>query len=601
MQLRQVFSPILVAASLAGGFRAHAAPTPEPSPTAAETAAPGDEEASRSSGPEDPFDRGTPRGAMVGYLQACRDGDYERAAQYLDLRRLPASERATRGPELARHLKVVLDRELWVDVDALSDDPEGDTEDGLPSYRDSAGFIDTSHGPVNVLLQRVPREDGVRIWELSSATVERIPALYAEFGNGPLEGLLPSWMLELRLLEVALWQWCALLALVLVAAALSWLAVFLVEKGIAPLARRTVTDLDDRVVSATAQPLRLLAALGLFALGTLPLGLAVPVRHFLAEAESALAIVAVTWLLLRLADILTLVAMRRLEQRGNGTALGVVPIGQKTVKAFVLALAAVAMLDSFGFNVTALLAGLGVGGIAVALAAQKSLENLFGGVTLLADRPVKVGDFCRFGDRVGTVEAVGLRSTRVRTLDRTLVSVPNAQFSTMELENFAARDRIWYHPTLGLRYETTAEQLRFILVEIRRMLYAHPRVTPDPARIRFVGFGAYSLDLEVFAYVDTRDYGEYLEIAEDLNLRIIDLVEAAGSSFAFPSQTLYLGRDEGLDAKRVEEAEGQVQQWRERNQLYLPRFPAEAMREVDDSLDYPVEGSPDHRHPAERS
>ena len=153
------------------------------------------------------------------------------------------------------------------------------------------------------------------------------------------------------------------------------------------------------------------------------------------------------------------------------------------------------------------MAGLGVGGIAVALAAQKTVENFIGGITLYADQPVRVGEFCRFGGTVGTVEDVGLRSTRVRTLDRTIVTIPNSEFSNFQIENFARRDRIWYHPTLNVHYETTPDQIRYILVEARRMLYAHPKVDSASARIRFVGFGRASLDLEVFSYVTVTDYG----------------------------------------------------------------------------------------------
>ena len=152
----------------------------------------------------------------------------------------------------------------------------------------------------------------------------------------------------------------------------------------------------------------------------------------------------------------------------------------------------------------------------MALAAQKTVEHLFGGLTLIADQPVKVGDFCRFGDQVGTVERIGLRSTRVRTLDRTVVSVPNGDFAKLRLENFAERDRIWLRVMLGLRYETTPDQLRHVLVDLHELLYAHPRIDPDPARVRFVGFGAYTLDVEIYAYVRTADYNEFLAVREDL-------------------------------------------------------------------------------------
>jgi MscS family membrane protein len=233
-----------------------------------------------------------------------------------------------------------------------------------------------------------------------------------------------------------------------------------------------------------------------------------------------------------------------------------------------------------------------VGGLAVALAAQKTLENLFGGATLIADRPVQVGDFCRFGEKLGTVEEIGMRSTRVRTLERTIVTIPNAEFSSLQLENFGKRDMMKFSPRLGLLYATTPDQLRYVLVEIRRMLYAHPRVLDDPARIRFVGFGDSSLDLEIFAYIDATDFSEYLGIAEDLNLRIMDIVAASGTGFAFPSNTTYLAKDEGSDPEKTRRAEAAVRDWVEREELYLPGFPQAKIDDPDETIEYPSKGAP---------
>jgi MscS family membrane protein len=268
-----------------------------------------------------------------------------------------------------------------------------------------------------------------------------------------------------------------------------------------------------------------------------------------------------------------------------------VPVGGKAAKVTLLGLALLAVLQNVGVNITGILAGLGIGGLAVALAAQKTVENVFGGITLILDQPVRVGDFCRFGERVGTVEEIGLRSTRIRTLDRTVVAVPNAEFVTLHLENFTRRDRIWLKTTIGLRYETTPDQLRHVLVEVRAMLYAHPRIDPAPARIRFVGFGAHSLDLEIFAYVQTTSYDEFLAVQEDIYLRIIDIVAASGTGFAFPSQTLYLASDAGLDGARGHEAEARVRAWRERGELCLPEFPRERVDALRASLDYPPNGA----------
>ena len=228
----------------------------------------------------------------------------------------------------------------------------------------------------------------------------------------------------------------------------------------------------------------------------------------------------------------------------------------------------------------------------MALAARSSIENMLGAITLYVSRPVRVGDFCRFGKTVGTVEEIGLRSTRVRTLDRTVVSVPNAEFARLHLENVAMRDKIRYHPQIRLRCETTPDQIRFILVEVRKLLYAHPKVLRKPARIRFTEFGEYSLDLDIFAYIDVPNYNKFLEVAEDLNLRIMDIIAKSGSSLAVPSQTTYLERGKGLNEELAREAEAQVKKWRKKDELYLPSFPKEKIEELQGSLDYPPTGSP---------
>jgi MscS family membrane protein len=441
---------------------------------------------------------------------------------------VPKDQQDTEGPQLARHLKIALDQTLWVDAETLSRDPAGHLDDGLPPVRDQIGRIETAQGPVDILVQRVPREDGPRIWKISTATVAQIPALYEEFGYGRLGEWIPPIFFEIQFFELQLWQWIGLLALVFLAYLFGWGIAAAITKFAGALVRRTRTDVDDRVVALMVGPLRLIVAVIAFSAGKLTLGLTVPARDLLRGMENTLLIVAVAWIIMRFLDLVEEAVKDRLIRRGQVSATSLLPPGRRTAKVIVIGIAAIAMLSNFGFNVTALVAGLGVGGIAIALAAQKSLENLFGGITLYADQPVRVGDFCRFGDKIGTVEDIGLRSTRVRTLDRTVVSIPNAEFSNLQLENFAKRDRVRYCPRIGLRYETTPEQIRYILVEIRKVLYAHPKVNPDPARIRFVGFGAYSLDLDIFAYVDVTDYSEFLEVAEDLNLRIMDIVEQAG-------------------------------------------------------------------------
>jgi MscS family membrane protein len=570
-----------------------ATPQAEQTAPAAEKPAPlSKDELSKPMGPPDPLNRGTPRGSMYGFITAGRSGDYAKAADFLDLRRLPPSQQG-QGPELARHLKVILDRTLWVDFQMLSDSSDGAGDDGLPAWRDRLGTVETERGPVDLLLQRVPRaDDGVRIWKVSAETVARIPDLYDEFGFGPLEKYLPPFFFEIQALDLALWQWLGLLTLVFVAWLLSWLLSSLVIRALRPLFTRTASMVDDRIVALLQSPVRLALGVLVFSATTVSLGLPIEARGWVSSAAQALLILAFTWALLHLVDLAALMTRERLLRTQQPGAVAFLGPGKKTVKVIIVVLAGIALLGNLGFNVTALVAGFGVGGIAVALAAQRTIENLFGGAMLFADRPVRVGDFCRYGDKIGTVEEIGLRSTRVRSLDRTLITIPNAEFSSIQLENFAARDRIRLFCMIGLRYETTPDQLRYVLAKLREMLLAHPKITPDPARVRFVGFGAYSLDLEVFAYAYTSDWNEFLQIREDIFLRVMDIVEEAGTGFAFPSQTMYVGKDEGLDVAHGRSAAKQVAAWRNEGKLPFPEFPPERRSEIQDTLVYPPEGSP---------
>lgn len=540
----------------------------------------------------------TPRGAVRAYLDSCRAEEFASAARYLDLGDLPASERDQRGPELARRLKIVLDQTLWVNLDTLSTAPEGHAEDGLPGGFDRVGTIATPRGEIEVLVARGTDPSGASIWQFASSTVGSVPTLWEEFGYGPVGEYLPDEFFTVRFLEVDLWQWLGLALLVFGGWIGAWIATGLLKRAVSPFVRRTQTDLDDRLADLMTGPVRLSIALVLFHLGTYALRLRVPVQESVGGVLKGLGVIAGTWLLMRIAHVITDVIRDRLVLEGRTSVVTMVPLARKTIKAVLIAFAAIGFLQNLGFNITGVLAGLGVGGLAVALAAQKTVENLFGGVMVTVDQPVRVGDFCRFGDKVGTVEEVGLRSTRVRTLDRTVVTVPNAEFAQVQIENFASRDRMRLHTVLGLRYETTPDQLRHVLAGLRRLLSAHPRITDDPARVRFVAFGPHSLDLEVFAYADTTDWNEFLKIREDVYLRMMDVVAESGTGFAFPSQTLYLGRDTGIDREKAEKAEGEVRAWRSEGSLPFPDFSPESLARVENTLDYPPRGSA-HAPPAD--
>jgi MscS family membrane protein len=536
--------------------------------------------------PDDEFDRGTPRSAFQGFRKATGEGNFVRGAEYLDLSSLGRGLTLRDGPQMAHQLRIVLDRALWVDFDLLSNDPRGEADDGLPSHLERLGRIETPERAFDILLELVPREDGMYIWKFSSTTVAQIPRLYAHFGYRPFAEALSGVFPEVQFLGLQLWQWIGFLVL----AALAYFAALVVTWGVAFFLRRGETELRQLLARVVTGPVRLLVMVLIFRAYVDLIHPTVAYRALI--RGKTILIIAIVWTIMRLLDILAERLAQRLKARGQKAATVLLgPVGN-FVKICILLIATLMWLDNIGIKVTTFLASLGVGGLALALAARSSIENILGAITLYVSRPVRVGDFCRFGDTVGTVAEIGLRSTRIRTLDRTVVSVPNAAFVRLHLENLAMRDKIRYHPRIRLRYETTPDQVRFILVEVRKLLYAHPKVLRAPARIRFAEFGEHSLDLKIFAYIDVTKYSKFLEVAEDLNLRIMDIIAKSGSSLAFPSQTTYLERGKGLNEELAREAEAQVKKWKEKNELYLPSFPKEKIEELKGSLDYPPMGSP---------
>lgn len=264
---------------------------------------------------------------------------------------------------------------------------------------------------------------------------------------------------------------------------------------------------------------------------------------------------------------------------------------QRFFKAVILIVGFIVILYILGVDVTAGLAALGIGGIALALGAQKSMENFVGSVTLLADQPIRVGDFCKVGEISGTVEKIGMRSTQIRTGERTVITIPNGTLSSESIENYAPRDKFLFENNLELRAETTPDQIRFILVKLRALLYSHPHITKDTLRIRFTEFGASSVILSYYTYVNAANLGESLAVKEDLLLRMMDVVKESGTDFAFPSQTIYISKDNGLSKEKSKSAEEMVEEWRSKNELGNPDFSPAHIEKLKNKIKYPPEGS----------
>jgi MscS family membrane protein len=256
--------------------------------------------------------------------------------------------------------------------------------------------------------------------------------------------------------------------------------------------------------------------------------------------------------------------------------------------------------NNLGVPLYGLFTGLGVGGIAIALAAKPTIENFIGSLNLFADKPVRVGDFCRYGEdalpnwrRIGHIESIGIRSTRIRGIDNSITTIPNADFAMMHIVNYDIRSKMLLLAVLGLRYETTDDQMRYVIAMLRDMLLAHPRVVDEEPRVRFIGFGDYSLNVEIRVNINTSDRDEFRAINEDIYLRVMKIVKEAGTGFAFPSSTVYHSRDDGLDEELQQAAEAKVRGWCSAQELPFPNFTYEYRKNNRNTLDYPPEGSPE--------
>jgi MscS family membrane protein len=541
-------------------------------------------QAAKENAPADQLGRETPSGSVFGFLHAAQDGNYSTAAQYLQM---SSSKRQTDGEGLARKLKVVVDRTFVGSLARISDQPEGIPQEGVPLGQQKVGTLAAGDVEADLILTRVTDANAKRIWLISFETLAKVPELYDQAALHQVESHLPRALVHTVILGMPLWQWLALLAAIPIAAGLAWLLLQLAALPQRFWSRyRRHAELTGWAAAST--PLWLFVGTWIHRIMVAFLGIPLLHRHYYQQVTGVVLIVGFNWLVWQIAERLMQRVRARAVLSGRMGMGSLMLLGQRLLKAVIVIIAAFAIFGTLGFNLSTALAGIGIGGIAIAFAAQKTLENLFGGVSVLGDEVIRVGDFCRFGDRVGTVEDIGLRSTRVRTNDRTELSIPNGSLATMNVENFSRRDKILFNTKLALRGETSPDQLRYVLAEVRRLFYEHPKVETNGARIRFIGIDSGVLTLEIFCYVLTRDFGgEYLAIQEDLLLRIMDIVNASGTGLAFPASTLYLGRDSGLDKEKTAATAHEVQQWREAGKLPFPDFAASDIAEISNSLPYP--------------
>jgi MscS family membrane protein len=469
---------------------------------------------------------------VLGFLAAAYDHKYDVAAQYLNSR-----ERGSDATTLAQQLFYVLDRRLATKLNNLSNDPQGSMSDPLDTRRELVGTVPDHDGKVDIYLERVDRTNSTPVWLFSRETLAAIPDIYEEISAVPIE--LPPLMLK-RVFGFTLFGWLFFLVglplLYVILGVLNRLLVSGWEYCLRHWAKRP--ELPG--LKVLPHPVRLLILAIAIRVMLEKFSLSLLARQVGSITETLIVITGLVWLAILINGRCESYIRRRMERQGRLGSTAILRPARRVVDLIVCVIGLMVVLHSFGINPSAALAGLGVGGIAVALAAQKTLENVIGGASIILDEAVRVGDYFKMGTVEGTVETIGLRSTRVRTMNRTLVTIPNGQIATMTLENFSVRDSFWFRHIIGLGYETSAPALNLVLAEVRKLVDQDSRILPATTRVRFLRLAESSLEIEVFAYVAVRDNSQFLEIQEDLLIRIRELIESAGVEIAYPSRTIYL-------------------------------------------------------------
>lgn len=498
--------------------------------------------------PSDPLGRTTPRGTVLGFLTAAYGQKYDAAAQYLDTR-----ARGNEAAVLASQLFFVLDRKLPAKLNNISDDPFGSMSDRVNSRRELIGSVVTDRGGVDVYVERVDRPNGTPIWLFSRETLVDIPGVYDEINSTTVERRIPEFMLK-KYFGIGLFGWTYLCIFLPVLYLLLSLLNRLVGAGLRWAIHRWTRCKSVGKFNILPHPLRIFI-LSCTVFSTLrQVSFSLVARQAGSTVGDLLLIVALVWAVFLVNARGEVFLQRRMERQGRISTTAVLRPARRALDLLAVIVGVVCVLRTLGINPTATLAGLGVGGIAIALGAQKTLENIIGGVSLIADGAVRVGDLFKIGEVEGFVEGIGLRSTRLRTHDRTVVTIPNAQMATMTLENLSARDRFWLHHHINIEYDTSPSKLDSLLKEVRSFLERDARILPEVIRVRILTFAESRLELEVWAYITAQNWAEFLQIQEDLLIKIRQIIASAGVALAHPSRTVYVKSGSDGDGERMHTA-----------------------------------------------
>ena|SRR5579862_2440070 len=510
--------------------------------------------------PADPLGRETPRGTVMGFLHAAQDENYSLAAEYFQPQVGRHHPKPDEEQDLAQQLLTVINNKILASsLDSLSKDPQGRLDDGLPADQEVLAGVREASGTFSITLVRIIDDRGNKIWLFARKSLDTIPDTYDSLQFAGVERKLPAFLTRNRILAMPLWQWLAILLALPLALLFGWALSLLPRVALRYYRKRRGLDSLPPIRLNHIGPGTLLLSAFIHYIFVFVIGASIVYRQYYRRVLWVFFAVAAYWLLTRFTREISAWFTKRLILSGRMAERSVVSLARRVLDVLAFIIIGLIALNSFGVNVTAALAGLGIGGLAIGLGAQKTFENLLGGISILTDKALLIGDSCRIGDQRGTVEDIGLRSTKLRTEERTVVTIPNGTVASAVLENFRQRDKILFRQLIRLRYDLAPDHIRYALQELRATLKENNRIEDATARVRLLRFGDAGIEVECYAYVLVRDFVEFLAIQESVLLSLVDTLERTGAAVAFPAQSTLITKDSGIDPEKEKAAKAAMQ------------------------------------------
>jgi len=503
--------------------------------------------------PPDALGRDNPRGCILGFIKAAQDERYNVAEEYFEHPARQRREPEEEQKELVNQLLAILNQKFAGALDVVSRDPLGRLDDGLPPDQEQITSVFGGAQAFPIMLVRREDEQGRKIWLFSRETLDQVPEYYDSLQFPEFEKKIPKTLVTHRLLSMPFWQWIAILLFIPVALALGRAVTLLIELGVKYWRKaRHKPPLPAAAFKSIGPGTLAFAALfHFYFVGYI--GTSLLYRLYYRRVLVVFLSIAFYWILIRITRFLSERIGANLASRGRAAQRSIVSLVRRFVEVVIFVFVTLLV-----FDVTTALAGVGIGTLALGLGAQKTFENVFGGVSVLFDKVILVGDVCKVNNQTGVVEDIGLRSTRLRTGERTLLSIPNGIMASVTVENLRFRDKFLCQQTIRLRYDLAPDHVRNILEEIRRLLLDDPKVEDSSARVRLVRFSEYALEIELYCYILETDYVAYLASQEDLLLQVMAALEKSGAVLALPTQTTLVTQDSWFDPKKGKEVTEQI-------------------------------------------